>query len=122
MAVGSPSSPGAAPPGQQAAAAGAGAGQQGPADPFVVRLQGEGLPDEALAYLRARGLLFERRLAAVASTQAELVEIIITRLRGRRRHAQDPAGPGADAGPPRHCVADGTGGDASSPEHRVFEK
>jgi len=45
---------------------------------FVRRLQDEGLPAEALAYLRARGLLSERRLAAVAATQAEFVEIVVT--------------------------------------------
>ena len=61
------------------AATGIGAPSPGtePAADFALRLQSEGLPEEALAYLRARGLLSERRLAAVAATQAEFVEIIV---------------------------------------------
>ena len=65
---------------------------------FVHRLRGGGLPEEALAYLRARGLLSERRLAAVAAAQAEFVEIIVTPfLNGfdvdgvLRKTQQDPA-------------------------------
>ena len=49
----------------------------GPVADFAHRLRAEGLPDEALAYIRARGLLSERCLAAVAATQAEFVEIVV---------------------------------------------
>ena len=62
----------------QVATSGAGARDLLATADFARRLQDEGLPPEALAYLRARGLLSERRLAAVAATQAELVEIIVT--------------------------------------------
>ena len=82
----------AAPPGQPEPpeAAGVGAPSPGtvPVADFALRLQAEGMPEEALAYLRARGLLSERRLAAVAADPG--------RVRGDRRPAlphksqQDP--------------------------------
>ena len=64
-------------PALHAAAARPGAGQQGRAAPFGARLRNEGLTDEAIAYLSARGLLSERRLAAAAATRAELVEFLV---------------------------------------------
>ena len=47
-------------------------------DPFVSRLLSEGVQEEALAYLRARGLLSERRLAAVANSHDAFVELVVT--------------------------------------------
>ena len=49
----------------------------GPVAGFAHRLRAEGLPDETIAYIQARGLLFERRLAAIAATQAEFVEVVV---------------------------------------------